>query len=111
MLPDSPEENGDKKFCVDCKWCDMDWRATRSPPGYPMHENNMNKWRYMCQNKKTSFVDLVTGKTTRPTCKDARSIGGTCGMHACYFEVKIEKNVLDINQVTSADLEERRDVD
>ena len=61
-----------------------------------MNENNVNKWRYMCRNKKVGFVDPVTGKTRLFACEDARSIGGPCGKHACHFEAnKTEAQLRD----------------
>lgn len=95
-----------KLFCVDCKHCDEMVFPPR--PGLDM---STNKWRYRCTNESVIYVDLVTGKPARPTCKDARAIGGPCAPHGCYFEVRIERNVLDINQVTSDDLEKRSHVD
>ena len=93
----------DKKFCVDCEHCD-ELMFFRRPDMDP----SRNKWQYRCSNSKVAYVDLVTGKTARPPCKDARNIGGACGMHACHYEPKTVKNLLDINQVTTQELEPRR---
>ncbi len=93
----------DKKFCVDCQHCDeLPFRG-----GFA-GAMSTNKWQYRCASPKAAYVDLVTGKMARPPCKTARSIGGACGMHACHYEPKTVKNLLDINQVTAQELEPRR---